>query len=119
MSFKIVSIEKDGVVKVAAEGQLTWRQVQAEGKNPLAVLLGANWASMRLLLDMKGVNYIDSATVGWFIETQKAIRTAGGMRVVYGVQPQVQQVFDLLRVGRVIPLATDEAAAREKLVGEG
>ena len=115
MAFSINSIDKDGVVRVAAAGNLTWREVQNDGKSPLATLLGANWAQMRILLDMSQVGYIDSATVGWLIETQKAVKAAEGRLVIHDVQPAVQQVFDLLRVGRVIPMVRDESAAREKL----
>lgn len=114
MAFSLISIDKDGLVRIGAAGNITWREVQGDGKNPLAGLLGANWAQMRILLDMGQANYIDSATVGWLIETQKQIKTADGRLVLYSVQPVVQQVFDLLRVGRVIAMAPDEAAAREQ-----
>jgi anti-anti-sigma factor len=115
MAFKLISIDRDGIVRVGADGNLTWREVKLEGgENPLAKLLGANWAQMRVLFDMNDVGYIDSATVGWLIESQKNIKTAGGKLVLYRVQPQVKQVFDLLRVGRVITMTADESEARAK-----
>ena len=69
----------------------------------------------RVLLDMREAQFIDSAAVGWLMESVKSITEGGGQLVLYGVQPQVQQVFDLLRVGRVIPVTADEAAARARM----
>jgi anti-anti-sigma factor len=114
MAFNLLSIERDGLVRVGADGNITWREVKTDAGNPLAKLLGANWAQMRLLVDMSGVAYIDSAAVGWLLESQKSFKDAGGRLVLYGVQPQVRQVFDLLRVARVIAVAQDEAEARGK-----
>lgn len=116
MAFNLIGIDRDGIVRVAAGGNLTWKEVQADNGAPLSSILGANWAQQRILLDMGQAHFIDSAAVGWLMESIKTVNDAGGKLVLYGVQPQVQQVFDLLRVGRVIPVTADEAAARAAMM---
>ncbi len=114
MAFNLISIDRDGIVRIGATGNITWREVQGNDGPPLAAILGPNWAQMRILLDMTQAQFIDSAAVGWLIETQRTLKTAGGRLVLYHVQPTVQQVFDVLRVGRVIAMASDEAGARAR-----
>lgn len=115
MAFNLNGIDRDGIVRVAAGGNLTWKEVQGDGKPGLSGILGANWAQHRILLDMGDAHFIDSAAVGWLMESVKTVSQNGGKLVLLNVQPQVQQVFDLLRVGRVIPVAREEAEARQLL----
>lgn len=118
MKLSLVSIEKDGVVRAAADGPITTADFPAESKNPLEGLLGLNWATMRVVLDMSKVNYIDSSAIGWLIGTVRIVRDGGGTFVIHGVQPSVRQILDVLKVGRVVPTAENEAAARAMVSGE-
>lgn len=113
MKLQLVSIEKNGMVKIATQGNITSADIDATGPNPLEQILGRNWYQSRVLLDMSDTQYIDSSAIGWLIGTSKQLKDGGGALVVYGVQPAVRQVLDLLKVGRVIPLVEDEEAARQ------
>lgn len=110
--FNLLSVDRDGPVRVAAAGDLTGPRAGGWTRNPLADLLGPKWATTPLLLDLGRTNYVDSSAIGWLLATQKQLRENGGALVVYAVTPRVRQVFDLLRVGKAVALAADEPAAR-------
>lgn len=113
MKLQLVSIERDGLVKIATQGNITSADIDATGPNPLEPILGKNWHQSRVLLDMADTQYIDSSAIGWLIGSSKQLKDGGGTLVVYGIQPGVRQVLDLLKVGRVVPLVEDEEAAKQ------
>lgn len=119
MKLQLVSIERDGLVKIATQGNITSADIDAAGPNPLEKILGKNWSQMRVLLDLNDTQYIDSSAIGWLIGSGKHLREGGGTLVVYGVQPAVRQVLDLLKVGRVVPLVEDEHGAKQVAAGDG
>jgi anti-anti-sigma factor len=112
MNLTLQGIEKDGLVKVATEGNITSADTPTAGANPLQKALGPTWNTMRVLMDMTETNYIDSSAIGWLIATSKQLKAGGGALVIFGVQPPVRQVLDLLKVGKVVPLVADESEAR-------
>ncbi len=118
MKITLVGIERDGFVKLTADGTITAADFSADGKNPIEGILGPAWASFRVILDLGPVNYVDSSAIGWLIGTQKTFREKAGAFAVYSIQPAVRQVFDLLKVGRVVPLCDNEQSARDALGGE-
>ncbi len=118
MKLQLVSIEKDGLVKVATAGNITAADIDPAGNNPLQGTIGQNWMQSRVMLDMGETQYIDSSAVGWLIGTSKQIKDASGAFVVYNVQPAVRQVLDLLKVGRVVPIVQDESAAKQVAAGD-
>ena len=79
---------------------------------PFEASLGKEWAARTVLMDMERIDYLDSASVGWLIASQKAFRAAGGKLVLYALQPRIRQLLTMLRVERIVPLAEDLAAAR-------
>ena len=117
MKIHLVAIDKkDDLIKLATAGNITSDAVDG-GTNPLEPLLGSDWATNRVLLDMADTGYIDSSAIGWLIGTHKAFKQKGGAIVIHSLQPSVKQVLDLLKVGRVVPMVDDEAAAREVAIG--
>ena len=119
MKLQLVTIERDGMVKIATQGNITSADIDAAGPNPLEHILGKNWYQSRVLLDMNDTQYIDSSAIGWLIGSSKQLKDGGGTLVVYGVQPSVRQVLDLLKVGRVVPLVEDESTAKQVVAAGG
>lgn len=117
MKLQMVSIEKDGVIRVAVDGSITSADFEAEGKNPLEAVLGQSWAGTRTLLDLSKTSYIDSSAIGWLISTNRAYRDGGGSFVIHSVQPAVRQILEVLKIARVVPTAADEEAGRKLLCG--
>ena len=120
MLLTLVSIEKQGCVRVAAEGRITAQDLmggECDG-NPLLGLLGPNWANHKIVLDFAQVAWVDSAAIGWLMTCNKACRNAKGTLVLHSVQPGVRQVFDMLQICKVLPVVEDEAAALASFPGQ-
>jgi anti-anti-sigma factor len=116
MPLRMVSMESDGCVRVSASAPLTaLNLLNLSAPNPLAALLGADWSSRHILLDMTEAAYIDSCAVGWLIECQRELETGGGRMALFGLQPRVQRLLRILRLDAVLPLAGSEPAARQVL----
>ena len=114
----LISIEKEGFVRIASEGDLTSADIHQGhtlGKNLLEPLLGSNWATQRVLLDLGKTQYLDSAAIGWLIGSNKQFKSKGGALVVHSIDPRIRQMLGLLKVGQVVSLAADEAEARTLL----
>lgn len=116
MKLKLVSIEKEGMIRVATTGAITSADFDPTGKNPMQSLLGETWSTNRVLVNFEKTDYIDSSAIGWLIGTHKSFKADGGVVVIYNVQPGVRQILDVLKVGKVVPIADDEAAARQLLL---
>ena len=110
MKLNVVSIEKE-LVHVQAEGDITSHDFTAEGKNPFELVLGSRWAAHQVVVDMRGVPFLDSSAIGWFMTSRREFERGGGLVVLHSVQPRVRQVLDLLRVGKAVPLVDSEQAA--------
>jgi anti-anti-sigma factor len=119
MKLTLVSIEKQGLIRVAAEENVTAADFSADGPDPLAKLLGATWSSNKVLMDFSRVAYIDSSAVGWLITCHRAFKDAGGMFIVHSIQPSVKQILDVLKIGKVVALAENEEAAQALAMGGG
>ena len=83
----------------------------------LEQVMGQTWSANKVLLDMDKTNYIDSTAIRWLISCHKEFKNKGGVFVVHSVQPAVRQVLDLLKIGKVVPIVENEAAARAFAIG--
>jgi anti-anti-sigma factor len=110
MKLNVVSIERE-LVRVQAEGDISSHDFTADGRNPFEAILGSRWASHQVLLDLRGVPYLDSSAIGWFMNSRREFERGGGLIVLHSIQPRVRQILDLLRVGKAVPLVDNEAAA--------
>jgi anti-anti-sigma factor len=113
----LVSIEKEGYIRVAANGSITASVAHFLGKNPLETVLGATWANNRVLIDLSQTDFIDSAAIGWLIATAKEFGRKGGRLAVHSVTPRVRQMLNLLKIGQLVPLLSDEESARRFVTG--
>jgi anti-anti-sigma factor len=64
-----------------------------------------------VILDLSQVDFIDSAGVGWFIESNKQFQKCGGKLVLHSIPPIVNNILQLLQMHTVLNLADDEASA--------
>jgi anti-anti-sigma factor len=118
MKLSLVSIEKAGYVRLATEGDITSADfLEAREKNPLEAVLGAGWASNNILLSLAKSAFIDSSAIGWLLETHRKMQQGGGKLVPHSAQPRVGELFDLLKLRRVLNLKDDEKSAQDFLLG--
>jgi anti-anti-sigma factor len=117
MKLRLVRIEPDGIVHIASQGDITLRHVQPgeNGANILSNLLGENWTECRVLLDLSETAFIDSAGVGWLIDSHKQLTKGGGRLAIHSPRQAVRRVLEMLHVDRLIATANDAEAGRTLL----
>jgi len=74
--------------------------------------------SRRLIFDMSGVKYISSAGLRAILLAAKKAKAAGGGVAVFGLQSPVEQVFTVAGFGKIVPIVSSDAEARERLQAE-
>ena len=115
MGLRVVSIETDGSIRLAADGPITSESFR-DSANPLPKVLGANWAGHRILLDLASAEVIDSSFVGWLVSVQKELTDQGGLIVLHSLNERAGQILRTLKIELLVPIMTDEAEAREAAV---
>ncbi len=117
MKLNLSSIDPAGFVRICTDGNITSNDLAVDEKNPMENILGENWRTHRVLMDLGRTAFIDSSAIGWLIETNKGFREGGGKLVIHSLQPKVRQVMDLLRIDRALHLSVNEQSAKQLLLG--
>jgi anti-sigma B factor antagonist len=64
-----------------------------------------------VVLNLAGVNYVDSAGLGVLIGIAGMLRQAGGEAKIAALQPRVAEIFNIARLPKVVPVYADNDAA--------
>ena len=115
MDLSIVPDSPQGIVRVLSRGTILAGDFSADGTNPFSTLIGSQWTSTRVCLDLAHTDHIDSSAIGWLISSSRQMRAGGGLLAVHSLQPEVRKVLEMLRIGKIVPLLDHEAAAIEWL----
>lgn len=81
----------------------------AEFSGAVASLIAAG--DRRILIDMATVNYVDSATIGCFMDLYRQAQAAGGAIKLSGVQKRVQTMLTMTGAHNFLEIHADEASA--------
>jgi anti-sigma B factor antagonist len=65
----------------------------------------------KVIVDMSGVDYVDSAGLGVLVGVAGILRTQGGELKAAGLQQRVADVFQMTRLTKVIEVHSDVSAA--------
>jgi anti-anti-sigma factor len=65
----------------------------------------------RLLIDLTAVSYMDSSGLAVLIEAFQRIQPQGGVLALCGLQPAVQDIFEIARLDQVFKVYPNRAAA--------
>ena len=65
----------------------------------------------QILIDLGRVTYVDSATIGCFMDLYRTISGAGGQLRLSGVQKRVETMLTMTGAQNFIPLFSEESAA--------
>jgi anti-sigma B factor antagonist len=112
LTLTLIAQETSGVSIISAEGEATSHDFPVGNSIHFDNILGPQWDSCLVVVDMDRVNYIDSSAIGWLLSVHKSLRTGGGKLALYSLQPQIRQVLELLKIDRAIPLKHDLDAAK-------
>src|SRR5262245_33646518 len=96
-----------GIVRVG-ESRLMY-PLLADFSAVVAGLIGQG--RQHILIDVSPVTYVDSATIGCFMDLYRQVHAAGGQLKLSGVQKRVQTMLTMTGAQNFIELHADEAAA--------
>lgn len=65
----------------------------------------------KVVMDLGGIGFMDSAGLGAILSVYKKVRADGGKFVVYGLNGEVQALFDLVRMHRLFIIQDDKESA--------
>jgi len=101
----------DGEVAcVAISGQV--RQEDTSRANDLLEdVLGTAAVGRKVLLDLSGLQAIDSSGVGWLLRWQKRICRNGGQLILHSASPWLGQTLGRLKMGQIFGIAGDRESA--------
>jgi anti-anti-sigma factor len=72
-------------------------------------------AEKDILLDLSGVTFLASLGLRVLLAAARVTQRRGRQIVIYGAQPQAQEVFETISMESLVPVASDEASARAAL----
>lgn len=100
---------KDGILVLTLTGHLLGTQANTAVMG--AVLPNIEAGNKKVLFDLKGVNYVDSAGLGTLLSASSKIKNAGGVLVICSLSEQVAKLLKTTKVESVFRIQPDEAAA--------
>ena len=109
MNLKIET-QGDGVCQMSLSGRIS-QNTPGLNLDLLSQMLGESNYNQKVLVSLQHTDYIDSSGIGWFLATDKKIRSAGGTLVLHSVPVDVQHVFGLMKLHKVLKIAKDKQAA--------
>jgi anti-sigma B factor antagonist len=78
-------------------------------RDKVGALSGEN--RINLVIDMAGVDFIDSSGLGGLISSLRTVNKLGGDVKISSLQNQVRSVFELTRLHRIFGIYDDSTAA--------
>ena len=113
-----VSSAADGVVTCTVIGEL---DVASAPKLRQAIvrIVGESEGPPLVVVDLAGVDFLDSTGLGVLLGGLKRVRARGGALALARAEPQVRKVFDVTRVVEILPLhdELDDAVAAVRGAG--
>ncbi len=70
----------------------------------------------KIVIDLAGVTYIDSAGVGMMVAEQKIVQKKGGTMKLVGLTSRTNRLLSAMRLATVFEVYDDEAAALRSFV---
>lgn len=109
MNLKIENRDND-VYHLSLSGRISQTTVGSQ-VDQFSELLGEANYNQKILVSLKNTDYIDSSGIGWLLATDKKVRSAGGTLILHSVPIDVQHVFGLMKLHKVLNIAKDKNAA--------
>jgi len=99
--FDLQVVERDGWTVVSVTGEL---DVATAPRLRNEVVRLASSGRTLVVLDLGGVDFIDSTGLGVIVGSLKRVRSLGGELALARAEPQVHKVFEITRLIDILPL---------------
>ena len=100
---------ESGVAVITISGRLALGGETEKLDAALSKLLAAD--PKLVILDITGLDYVDSSGVGMLVSCLTRLKKAGGGMKVAGANPRIRRIFSMTGVEGMMPLYEDLAAA--------
>lgn len=90
-----------------------------ELRDSLENILDSDHRKIHLILDLEGVNFIDSSGLGVILGCYRKVSKRNGKVIIINPQPHVQKILELSGINRVIPVVRDMERATERIGEKG
>jgi len=99
--FDLQVVERDGWTVVSVTGEL---DVATAPRLRNEIVRLASSGNTLVVLDLGGVDFIDSTGLGVVVGSLKRVRSLGGELALARAEPQVRRVFEITRLVDILPL---------------
>jgi anti-sigma B factor antagonist len=117
MGFQISTREIDRITIVDAVGRLTLSDSRTQLRDLIHVSVGNG--HKKFLLNLAGVEFVDSDGMGELVRCYSVVRQAGGEMKLVHVTRKVQDLLQLTRLNTLFDIYSDEQVALEAFRGRG
>ncbi len=111
MAFTAKTRKVGNVTVVDLDGRITLGESTGTLRNTLRSLLDAG--DKRLLLNMHGVSYVDSAGLGELVSAYTTATNAGGVLKLVNVQDKLNSLMQVTKLFTIFPIFDNEKTAVE------
>ncbi len=115
MGFQITTRELDRVTVVDAVGRLTLSDSRTQLRDLIYVLSGNG--HKKFLLNLEGVDFIDSDGMGELVRCYSSVRQRGGEMKLVHLNKHVQNLFQLTRLNTLFEIYSEEQVALQAFRG--
>jgi anti-sigma B factor antagonist len=115
MGFQISTRELDRVIVVDAAGRLTLSDSRTQLRDLIHVFTGNG--HKKFLLNLAGVDFIDSDGMGELVRCYSVVRQKGGEMKLVHVTRKVQDLLQITRVNTLFEIYSEEKVALQAFRG--
>jgi anti-sigma B factor antagonist len=109
MGFQIAARELDSIIVVDVVGRLTLSDSRTQLRDLVHVFTGNG--RKRFLINLSGVDFVDSDGLGELTRCYSIVRQVGGEMKLVHVQKKVQDLLELTRLINLFEIHSEEQAA--------
>ena len=109
MSLEITQREMNGIYLLTLKGRLVLGEEGSGFRATMEKLLASG--ATKIVVNLEGVNYVDSAGLGALIEAHRNTKAKGGRLKLSNLRPNFKQALELARLLPVFETSPNEAAA--------
>jgi len=96
-------VELSGEVDLRSSPDLHGRLIEISDTRPA-----------HLILELSGVNYMDSSGVGTMVDLKRRVEGGGGRFVLVGLQPRVRSVLEITQLDKFFTITSTVDEARKR-----
>jgi len=111
MEFQVIELDPT-LNRVTLSGRLD-AEGCAKAELPFTAAVGS--VGKHALLDLGAVGFVGSLGIRMLISVARVLHRKDRKMILYGVRPEVAEVFDTVALDQMIPIVATEAEARARI----